>query len=178
MRYEVMQQTRFGGMDNAIEARIVCAADDLNSLRSWQVLTYSRSPSGDKVPLSEMNETGENRVGQIQAKGGKHQYGFAASHPVVSQWTVLDFLIRRATENTSVTFDLLQDLSLFKANQTLVFDGNVEVTVKGGRRVELDSFAQTGEGILPVHYMLDGQGRPQLVTGSLVSWALRSVTLG
>ena len=57
----------------------------------------------------------------------------------------------------------------------LVFDETIEVVVKGGRKVKLDSYAQTGQGILPVHYMLDEQHLPQLVTSSLVSWALRAV---
>jgi hypothetical protein len=184
-----MQQTSFGGMDNVIEAQMVCADDELNTLRSWSTRTFSKDPSGNVAPLSEMNETGENRGGKIlikenvsgwgsrdlRSKGrqGEYQYGFEARKPVISQWTILNFLIQHATNTASVAFDLLQDLSLFKANQNLFFDETVEVVVKDGRKVKLDSYAQTGEGILPVHYLLDEQHRPQLVTSSLVSWALK-----
>ncbi len=176
VQYDVEQHTRFGGVDNVIEAQIVCAPDDFNALRSWQIRTYGVPLSGDQVPLSEITETGENSAGQIQVKDGDHRYGFTASHPVVSQWTVPDFLARRGSADTSVTFDLLQDLSLFKANQTLIFDGTVEVAVKDGQTVQMDTYAQTGEGVLPVHYLLDEQRRPQLITNSLVSWALTDIS--
>jgi hypothetical protein len=69
-------------------------------------------------------------------------------------------------------FDLLQDLSLFKPNQVLVYDGETHFQCEGGRSVTLQTYAQKGEGILPVHYLLDGQGWPHLITCSMVSWAL------
>lgn len=176
VRYEVTQRTRFGGVDNIVEAQIVCAADQLNSLRSWRMHSYGRQPSGEAVPLSELTETGRNRQGRIQISDAGYRYAFTATRPVVSQWTVLDFLVRHATEGTVASFDLLQDLSLFKADQKLVCDGVVSVPVKGGRTVELTAYAQTGEGVLPIHYLLDEQRRPQLVTGSLVSWALSGLS--
>jgi hypothetical protein len=175
VQYEVKQRTRFGGLDNFIEAEIVCATDELNTLRSWKIRSYAKPAAGGQAELLRIDETGENGAGRIQVEGGGSEYGFTATHPVVSQWTVPDYLLRYASPRTSVTFDLLQDLSLFKANQTLVFDGAVEVPVKDGRTVKLDTFAQTGEGVLPIHYLLDGQRRVQLVTQSIMSWALSDV---
>lgn len=102
--------------------------------------------------------------------GGPYRYARRAERPLVSQWTLLDFLIREPDRSRPATFDLLQDLSLFKPNQTLFDDGPVRVPVAGGREVTLRAFARTGEGILP--YLLDAAGRPQLVTCSIVSWTL------
>jgi len=67
---------------------------------------------------------------------------------------------------------LLQDLSLFKPNQSLVYDGERRVKLQGGQTVTLQTYAQTGRGILPIHYLLDAEKRPQLVTSSILSWAL------
>jgi hypothetical protein len=85
----------------------------------------------------------------------------------------LDFLMRKANPTSDATFDLLQDLSLFKPAQTIVYDGVTPVELKGGRTVELQTYAHTGQGVLPIHYLLDDRGYPQLVTNSILSWALR-----
>ncbi len=176
VRYEVAQETRFGGLDNILEAEIICATDELNTLRSWEIRTHNKLPKGEKLDLSEMSETGEVKAGRIRVKGGATEYDFTAANPVVSQWTLLDFVARRASPSTSASFDLLQDLSLFKANQELVFDGTTDVPMAGERTVKLATYSQTGEGVLPIHYLLDEQRRVQLVTQSLVSWALSGIS--
>ncbi len=176
VQYKVSQRTNFGGMENIMEAQIVCADNALNTLRSWQIRTSSRDPSKRIVPLSEMNEMGENADGKILIKDGEYNHSFIPANPVISQWTILDFLMRHATKTTSVTFDLLQDLSLFKKDQTLVFDGTVEIAVEDNQQVKLDTYAQTGEGILPIHYLLDEKNLPQLITTSIVSWTLKDVS--
>jgi hypothetical protein len=80
--------------------------------------------------------------------------------------------MRTANPALNVTFDLLQDLSLFKLGQVLTYDGLTPVKIKGGKTVKLQTYAQTGQGILPIHYLLDDLMRPQLITASLLSWAL------
>ena len=107
---------------------------------------------------------------RISSDGHSRDYG--ADNPVVTRWTVLDFLIRKADPALSVAFDLLEDLSLFKPNQSLVYDGETYVTLKGRQTVTLQTYAQTGEGILPIHYLVDANGCPQLITSSILSWAL------
>lgn len=80
-----------------------------------------------------------------------------------------------ANPPVNATFDLLQDLSLFKANHMLVYHGETRLKLKVGRTVTLQAYVQTGEGVLPIHYLCDEERRPQLVTTSLLSWALRGV---
>jgi hypothetical protein len=172
LTYDVNQRTRIGGVDNFLDARIVCQANDLNSLRKWTLRSYSKSVKGQLDPHSKLDEAGRCDDGLIRIESDGHDYGFAAKNPVVTQWTVLDFLIRRANPTSDMEFDLLQDLSLFKPNQTIVYDGVTPVKLKGGRTVELQTYAQTGQGVLPIHYLLDDQRRPQLITNSIVSWAL------
>lgn len=170
--YDVVQQTRIGGVNNFVEAEITCNVDDWNSLRQWELRTYHIGPDSRVDPLSKITENGDCKNGHIRIDSGKYHYGYTAENPVVTQWTVLDFLIRRASSTLNVSFDLLQDLSLFKPNQSLFYDGVTNLDLKGGQAVTLQTYAQTGEGILPIHYLLDTQGRPQLITGSILSWAL------
>jgi hypothetical protein len=170
--YDIVQQMHVGGVNNFLEAQITCKADDWNSLRAWKLRTYHIGPNGQMDPLSKITEKGDCKSGQIRIDGGQYKYGYTAKNPVVTQWTVLDFLIRKASPALSVTFDLLQDLSLFKPNQSLFYDGPTNLKLKGSQTVTLHTYAQIGEGILPIHYLLDTQGRPQLITSSILSWAL------
>lgn len=171
--YEVNQRTRKGGLDNFLEARIVCNAGDLNSLARWTLSSYSKSVKGELDPLSKLDEMGRCDEGRIRIESGDHKYGFVARNPVVTQWTVLDFLMRKANSASDAAFDLLQDLSLFKPNQALAYDGVTVVELRGDRTIELQTYAQTGQGVLPIHYLLDERRRPQLVTNGMLSWALQ-----
>ncbi len=174
--YEVNQRTRIGGVDNFLDARVVCEAGDLNPLGEWTLSSYSKSVKGELDPLSSLSEKGTCDHGRIRIESDGHKYGFNAGNSVVTQWTVLDFLMRRANPASSAKFDLLEDLSLFKPDQELVYDGVTPVELKRGGIVELQTYAQTGQGVLPIHYLLDGQGRPQLVTNSILSWSLSQIS--
>ena len=58
-----------------------------------------------------------------------------------------------------------------RPNQTLRYEGQITVPVKGGE-AKLDSYVQTGDAIVPTHYLVDDQGRVQLIAMSMVNWAL------
>jgi hypothetical protein len=170
--YEIEQRMRIGGVDNFLEARIACDTDDLNSLRKWILRSRHTTARGGSDPLSEFSEEGRCNDGRIRVESDNHQYGFSARNPVVTQWTMLDYLMRKANPALNVRFDLLQDLSLFKPDQVLTYDGLTPVKVKDGKAVAMQVYAQTGQGVLPIHYLLDNQRRPQLITNSILSWAL------
>jgi hypothetical protein len=172
--YGIAQHTMVGGVKNSIEARVRCRADGV-SVQEWTVHFHSTRPEGGIDPLSEIEETGRNTKGRIEINAGNFRYGYDAKRPVVTQWTVLDLLIQEASPTLDTSFDLLQDLSLFKENQRLVYDGETPLTLKGDRNVILQTYAQAGEGVLPVHYLCDGRRCPHLVTTSILSWALTSV---
>lgn len=170
--YEISQQVKIGGVDNFLEAQIICDADDYSSMRRWKLNSHYTNAKGTPEPLSVLTENGRCNDGQIRIESGNYEYGFAAKNPVFTQWTIPDLLIRKANPSLNVTFDLLQDLSLFKANQSLNYDGPTPLKLGDTRTVTLQTFSQTGQGILPIHYLLDDQGRPQLITSSILSWAL------
>jgi len=173
--YEIAQHMMIGGVKNSIEAQIRCQADEV-SVQDWTVRFHSTRPEGGVDPLSEIKETGSNKKGRIEIHGGNFRYGYDAEHPVVTQWTVLDLLIRKASPTVAATFHLLQDLSLFKPSHRLLYDGETLLRLKGEKNVVLQTYARTGEGVLPVHYLCDERRCPHLVTTSILSWALTSVT--
>jgi hypothetical protein len=173
--YEVRQRMRIGGTDNFIVAEIVCDPDRWNSLRRWNLRSYYTATGGQPEPLSVLSEEGWCKDGSIQVRGDNYRHSYGAHNPVLTQWTVPDFLSRCASSPLNVCFDLLQDLSLFKPRHSLVYDGSTPVRLAGGETVTLQTYAQTGQGILPIHYLLDSQGRVQLVTSSILSWTLSSV---
>ena len=171
--YEVEQKKRIGGVDNVVEAEFACNADPLDSLRVWRLKRYEIDANGRTRTASELAEKGRCDGGRIRIEGDNYRYEHRAAHPVVTQWQLPFVLAGQAGARPNLAFDLLQDLSLFKPGQELVPDGQVEVAVAGGRKVTLRSYAQTGRGVLPVHYLVDAQGRIQLVTGGFLSWALQ-----
>jgi len=170
--YEVSQRMRIGGVDNSVEARIICNKGNYNSLRKWTLHSYHTTAKGELEPLSELAEKGRCNNGRIHIESGNYEYGFSANNPVIAQWTVPDFLLRKANPVLNVTFDMLQDLSLFKPDQSLSYEGLTPVKLRDGKTVKLQTYAQTGQGVLPIHYLLDDQRRPQLITSSILSWAL------
>ncbi|MBN2130761.1 MAG: hypothetical protein JW741_14765 [Sedimentisphaerales bacterium] len=171
--YEVAQSTKIGGVDNVMKAEIVCNVDALHSIQSWRLKSHEVGPDGKVDPLSKLAERGRCEDGKIRIDSEHDRCDRTATRSVVTQWHVPGLLARNAGRSLRLNFDLLRDASLLKPNQRLTYDGPVKVPVKGGRTLTLDSYAQTGEGILPTHYLLDDKRRVQLVTCSFLSWALQ-----
>ena len=158
-----------------LEAEIRCNNDQLATLDSWSV--HSRYVGGDDWmdALSGMREEGKVRDGKIACGDGAFRRRFSAKNSVVCQWTLLDFLMRNPDLEYDIAFDYLRNLSLFMPDHRLGPDGAFDVPIKNGETITLNSFVQTGQGILPTHFLFDENGLPQLVTQSLVSWALKEI---
>jgi len=95
----------------------------------------------------------------------------ATTHPLIARWALLPLIASGRFKKEPLSFDLLDDSTL-RPNQILRYEGKIEVPVKGGI-VNLDSYVQTGWGIVPTHYLVDDQARVQLITMSTVNWALK-----
>jgi hypothetical protein len=66
------------------------------------------------------------------------------------------------------------DDSTLRSDQTISYTGQIEIPIAAGT-AKLDSYVQTGQGIVPTHYLVDADGRVQLITMSYVNWALTSL---
>jgi choline-sulfatase len=92
------------------------------------------------------------------------------TNPLIHRWALLPVLASGRIKKAPLVFDMLDDCALRK-NQTLRYQGKIDVPVKDGN-VKMDSYVQTGYGIVPTHYLVDNNKRVQLITMGAVSWAL------
>ncbi len=164
--YRIRQQTHIGGEPTIFEADVICNSDD--TLKSWTLYTYRADAEGEPIPISELRENWENNNGHIQSGDGAYKY--RATRSVFSHWT-LPHILLCGKHPLPMAFDLIQDLSLLRSNHKLVSDGSVEFSFGS-----CNTYVQSGEGILPVHYLLDKDRRPQLITFGLIAWALTDIS--
>jgi len=104
----------------------------------------------------------------VTAKTFSREY--ATQNPLIHRWGLLPILASGQLKKKPLVFDMLDD-SAIRPNQTLSYEGEVEIPVKGGTAT-VDSYVQTGYGIVPTHYLVDKNGRVQLITLSTVNWVL------
>jgi hypothetical protein len=176
--YGVTEVRNYEGFANTLRASVACADDALNTLRAWRTTaTYDPLPnSPDKrYPIAPLVESGRNEGGRVTFSDGRRE---RVLRPLVSQWTLLGFIARRADASTDLTLDVLRDLAVVNPCVRLQAQGTVDVKVAEGRTVPLASYLARGTAMLPTHYLVDESGLPQLITASMVSYALRSVEAG
>jgi len=173
--YTVDQKRQHGRRINHLYAD--CISAGLNgALMGWRVTSsFLEARTGNKVPELTLAEKGTVQGNVIRLTDGRTDAEFLATGPVLSQWNVLGMLGKGAFERTPVRFDLMHELSVFKPGQMLKYTGEVQVPLAAGD-VSLHCYAQTGYGVLPTHYLVDRAGRVQLITQSMLNWALQKVT--
>ncbi|SVC80151.1 uncharacterized protein METZ01_LOCUS333005, partial [marine metagenome] len=68
------------------------------------------------------------------------------------------------------------------ASGLITFQTQSDVDVRWPLRIDnkdglnFGTFVQIGSGIQPIHYLLDDQMRPQIVTFSILAWILKDIT--
>jgi hypothetical protein len=142
----------------------------------WEVTSsFSEARTGNEIHGLALAEKGTVQGNVIRLSDGRTDAEFLATGPVLSQWSLLGMLAKGASEKTPVRFDLMHEISVFKPGQMLRYTGEVQVPLAAGD-VSLRCYAQTGYGVLPTHYLVDRAGRVQLITQSMLNWALQKVT--
>lgn len=149
-------------------ANIRCANNALATLQSWRLESVALGAEGKSRPLSRMSESGVFAKGIIKltnAEGASRKID--VSENLTSNWSLFDAVQRlHKKEPPKADFEMLEDLRLPRANQRLTSDGPIEVEL-GGKMIRLYGFHQIGEGILPIHYWLDEQGRLLFALGGV-----------
>jgi hypothetical protein len=168
-RFTIDQRADYSKTNNHLNADIVCSGV---APTSWTVETQSEvmKPS----PRTRMTEKGQAKGETITIDNGHFKTQLAAQNPLITQWTVLDELMKNDPKTIKRKVDLLQDLHLLKPNHRLFYEGVVSVPSAVGD-VKLTTVAEVGYGINPIHYLIDGEGRVQLVTNAITSWTLESI---
>ncbi len=149
-------------------ARIRCKSDCLSTLQSWELESVALGGEGEARPLSKMGETGVFADGKIKLKSPKVKTReIYVSSNLTSNWTLFDAVQRLGgKEAPSGSFAMLEDLRLVRGEQCLSFDGEAEFEL-GGKKMRLYGYHQIGEGILPIHYWLDEEGRLLFALGGV-----------
>jgi len=152
---------------NVVEIRLHCSGD-LRTASEW---TLKSTVAG--APDLSLMETGkwDGKAMTVKAKSWTQTRRTAL--PLIGQWALLGILAAGDRKDAPLRFDML-DNSTLRADQTLRYCGQVNVPVASGD-VKLDCYAQTGRGILPIHYLVDDGGRVQLITQETVNWALTAI---
>jgi hypothetical protein len=136
-----------------------------NTVSSW---TLDSSVEG--IPEVHFVEKGTADGKAMVVKSKSWTQKHTTSNPLIARWALLGLLSSGKLKSKPLTFDMLDDSTL-RSNQTLRYTGQIEIPVADGT-AKLDSYAQTGSGIVPTHYLVDADGRVQLITMSAVNWAL------
>jgi len=173
--YDVDTSIELNGFVSTLRASMQCAVDVIPSLREWDV-DYEKH--ADKAPGTAMSlsEDGLHENGVLTIKSRAGQRHIPGPRPIAAQWAIMDALRAPSTLSSvaEVEFDLFHNLTSFRPRQRVRPCGTLEMSL-GGATTTLHGFVQTGSGSEPIHYWLDGEGRPLLFTGGLVSYALTAI---
>lgn len=151
---------------NTIEGSVQCSGS-LRSASSWTL----NSSFGD--PQTAFTETGSWDGKKMTVKSKSWTQEKATSNPLITKWALLPLLASGDIRKAPLKFDLLDDSTL-RPNQEIRYEGVITIPVRGGK-AKLHSYVQTGQAIQPTHYLLDSDGRVQLITASFVNWVLKNV---
>lgn len=146
VRREVIQTDE---LTNVIDATIRCRTDRLASPREWKVSSRFMGP--DRREISELSNDEEGGIAE-------------GAGQVTGDWCLFEAVQRLAFDKrTSLSFDLIEGMSLSKTGQHLSYRGTFP-TKTGAEGRPLHCFSQLGHGILPNEYWLDDRHRLLTVT--------------
>ena len=154
--------------EHTVRTSLQCSGA-LNTASQWTL----ESIVGDRPELG-FTEKGVCDGQTMTVKAQSWVQKRTTSNPLIARWALLPLIASGSLKKKPLMFDMLDDSTL-RPNQILLYEGKIEVPVKGGI-VNLDSYVQTGWGIVPTHYLVDDQARVQLITMSRVNWALKGVS--
>ncbi len=157
-------ETREGKKNSSVKT-IQHFSGALNSPSKWTLIS---TVEGRKDLAFTEEGTWRGRTMTVTSKSWKQQR--ETRNPLVHRWALLPLLASGTLKKKPLTFDMLDDSAL-RPDQTLRYEGEITIPVKGGPAT-VDSYVQTGAGIVPTHYLVDSSGRVQLITMTTVNWVL------
>jgi len=162
----------------SVSARIYVDESPIAALKSWE-MEWSGKGWGVSAPhkytVNEQAVVAANHF-SITSRGNTEQ--FELTQPLACFWTLVDAVRRLpATTGWHHEFDMYQDLSSLRRNQSLSFAGCGEVAFATGLR-QMNFYEQLGEGIEPIHYAVDKRQRTLFVTQGQLGWGLNRIERG
>lgn len=160
-------EVRQASPQNIVTTKLMCDGR-LNTASRW---TLDSSVEG--MPDLRFVEKGTWDGKTVTVKSKSWTQTHKTSHPLIGRWALLPLLSSGIIKSQPLSFDMLDDSTL-RSDQILRYTGPIDIPIAGGY-IRLNCYAQTGWGIVPTHYLVDAEGRVQLITMSTVNWALSSL---
>ena len=158
-------EIRRGVPSNIVKTELQCSGE-FNTVSHW---TFDSSVEGAPELHFVEKGTWDGKTMMVKSKSWTQQR--STGPRLIGRWALLPLLASGKLKSKPLTFDMLDDSTL-RPNQILRYMGEIEIPVAGHSTARMDSYVQTGSGIIPTHYLVDSDGRVQLITMSTLSWAL------
>jgi hypothetical protein len=147
------------GIFSHLNTEIQCTNNQLASPFQWHLLSKSTENGIDLAPDVTIEEVATVNGANIDVLRNTVPLTRPGSLTLSSDWCMFEAIQRRAfTQGSPLTFDSLDNMSLLKKNQSLVYRGTYPITL-GAESVTLHWFHQLGNGFLPYEYWLDENHR-------------------
>jgi hypothetical protein len=160
-------------------AEIACARDALLTPRRWTLsVRWHSGPLADLRP----GEIDQARSGRADGQDLVFLANQERRRPAPARWTGFWNLFAAVPRlpfdaGSVLSFDLFEELELHKPGQRLAYAGPQAVELRG-QTLALHVFEQTGRGVLPWRWWLDGQHRVLLAAGGRRAYLLDATKKG
>jgi len=170
--YETVEH-RTGQTAGRVTAKLNCRGR-LDAVVRWAAVSDVMNGSNPQPDL-KFEEHGHISNGNVVRTNKLGIVKSVNSQTLLTQEALLTLLAGDIIKSGDLHFDMLQNGLVIKPNQTLHYTGRIRIPVANGTTA-LDCYVQTGYGILPTHYLVDEQGRVQLITQENTNWALKELS--
>ncbi len=159
MLFVHQQVVQVDGILNVINARMIYLNDQLASPIEWYLSSRFANPDGRDVRELGTEETILIKGNVMSVKAGGRSFKRKVAGRLSCDWCLFEAVQRlKFDKKSSLTFDMLEPLSLLKEGQRLSYRGAHPMKI-GTKDVSLHRFDQLGDGILPYEYWLDDNHR-------------------
>lgn len=145
-------------------AELYCKSDILGTPKRWKIVSAQSMPDGRYLEETRVEETGELEGSNAKVVVNGHPFMRQMPGVFTSNWSLLEAIQRVSITTLPLGFDLLEEMDMLKVKQLLSFGREVQLELDG-KDLALGEYRQTGQGILPYHYLVDGNSR-LLVAGT------------
>ena len=168
----MLQQTGHRNLLNRLTVEAECTGPK-DEPRSWPLTSAFLDPeTNEPTDTLAFRESGTRDGNGYRVDDDRTAMTIAPANPLLGPFSIPLFLARHPDFRGALSFDILYEMFSHKPDQVLHYAGEALVPCAAGK-IPLQVYAQTGRGVLPIHYLVDDAGRVQLITQSMMNWALQ-----
>lgn len=147
------------GIVNVVDAEIQCQYDQLASPVRWRLSSRFIGSDGHSQDELSIQEKARIEGNAMILQTGSHTSKQKVSSRMTCDWSIFEAVQRlKFDKESSLSFDMLEGLSLLKQDQKLSYHGAYPINLSR-KNGDLHRFDQLGDGILPYEYWLDNNHR-------------------